>query len=153
MSTTNIFSDPIQVGYEFSVYTTTEGTGVVTLCAVVMNFPGGSPRPFTINTTTEDGTAGIALSLITRTASTIFSSCSVSGSDYVGVIDIPLMFGVGGLHVCHDVDIIDDNDCETPHEYFFSNLEYDSGDMPIFITQPRTQVIISDITEPECGKD
>ena len=51
---------PIEVGYEFSVYTTTEGTGVVTLCAVIMNFPGGSPRPFTINATTEDGSAGMS---------------------------------------------------------------------------------------------
>ena len=55
---TNLLSDEIEVGYEFSVYTTTEGTGVVTLCAVVMNPPGGSPRPFTINATTEDGSAG-----------------------------------------------------------------------------------------------
>ena len=52
----NILSDPIEVGYEFSVYTTTEGT---TLCAVVMNPPGGSPRPFAINATAENGTAGI----------------------------------------------------------------------------------------------
>ena len=52
-------SGTIEVGYEFSVYTTTEGIGVVTLCAVVMNFPGGSPRPFTINATTEDGSAGM----------------------------------------------------------------------------------------------
>ena len=50
----------IEVGYEFSVYTTTEGTGVVTLCAVVMNFPGGSPRPFTINATAEDGSSGMS---------------------------------------------------------------------------------------------
>ena len=117
-----------------------------------MNFPGGSPRPFTINATTEDGSAGIALSLFTRTASIIFPSCSVSSSDYVGVIDVPLMFGVGDLRVCHDVDIIDDNDCETPYKDLFSNLEYDSGSMPIIITQPRTQVIINDTAESECGK-
>ena len=55
----HIPSVPIEVGYEFSVYTTTEGTGVVTLCAVVMNFPGGSPRPFTINAATEDGSGGM----------------------------------------------------------------------------------------------
>ena len=63
------------------------------------------------------------------------------------------MFGVGDLRVCHDVDILDDNDCETPYEDFFSNLEYDSGVMPIIITRPRTQVIINDTAEPECGKD
>jgi hypothetical protein len=120
--------EPIEVGYDFSVYTTTEGTGVVTLCAVV---PGGSPRPFTINDTTEDGSA-------------------VSGSDYVGVVDVPLMFQVGDVRVCHDVVIIDDDDCETPFEDFFSNLEYDSGEMPIIITRDRTRVIINDTAEPEC---
>ncbi|CAI8013544.1 hypothetical protein GBAR_LOCUS8570 [Geodia barretti] len=122
---------PIEVGYEFSVYTTTEGIGVETLCAVVMNFPGGSPRPFTINATTEDGSA-------------------VSGDDYVGVVDVPLMFQVGDDRVCHDVVIIDDDDCETPFEDFFSNLEYGSGDMPIIITRDRTRVIINDTAEPEC---
>jgi hypothetical protein len=120
---------PIEVGYEFSVYTTTEGIGVVTLCAVT-NFPGGSPRPFTINATAEDGSA-------------------VSGDDYVGVVDAPLMFQVGDDRVCHDVVIIDGDDCETPFEDFFSNLEYDSGVMPI-ITRDRTRVIINDTAEPEC---
>ncbi|CAI8026301.1 Deleted in malignant brain tumors 1 protein [Geodia barretti] len=123
--------DPIEVGYEFSVYTTTEGTGVVTLCTVVINFPGGSPRPFTINATTEDGSA-------------------VSGSDYAGVVDVPLMFEVGDDRVCHDVVIIDGDDCETPFEDFFSNLEYYSGDMPIIITRDRTRVNINDTAEPEC---
>ena len=69
------------------------------------------------------------------------------------MIDVPLMFGVGDLRVCHDVNILDDNDCETPYEDFFSNLEYDSGIMPIIITRPIAQVIIDDTAEPECGKD
>jgi hypothetical protein len=43
-----------------------------------------------------------------------------------------------------------DDDCETPFEDFFSNLEYDSGDMPIIITRDRTRVIINDTAEPEC---
>ena len=63
------------------------------------------------------------------------------------------MFGVGDLRVCHDIAIIDDNECEAPYEDFFFNLEYDSGVMPITITRPRTQVIINDTAEPECGKD
>ena len=49
---------PIEVGYEFPVYTLTEGTGIVSICTVVMNFPGGSPRPFTLNSRTKDGVAG-----------------------------------------------------------------------------------------------
>ena len=76
----------------------------------------------------------------------------VSGSDYVGVVDVPLMFQVGDVRVCHDVVIIDDDDCETPFEDFFSNLEYDSGEMPIIITRDRTRVIINDTAEPECGR-
>ena len=51
----------IEVGYEFTVYTATEGEGFVTLCAVIMNFPDGAPRPITINATTVDGTAGLKL--------------------------------------------------------------------------------------------
>ena len=77
---------------------------------------------------------------------------SVSGSDYVGVADVPLMFAVGETTVCHNVDIIDDDDCEQPFEDFFSNLVYASGEMPISITRPRTRVIIDDTAEPECGK-
>ena len=62
------------------------------------------------------------------------------------------MFQVGENRVCHDVEIIDDDDCETPFKDFFSNLEYYSGDMPIIITRMRTRVIINDTAEPECGK-
>ena len=47
----------VEVGYEFTVYTTTEREGYVTLCAVVMNFPDGSPRPFVVSATTDDGIA------------------------------------------------------------------------------------------------
>ena len=82
----------------------------------------------------------------------IFPHYSVSGSDYVGVVDVPLMFAMGESRVCHDVEVIDDDECETPYEDFFSNLEYDSGDMPIIITRDRTQVKINDTAEPECGK-
>ena len=62
------------------------------------------------------------------------------------------MFQMGDVRVCHNVVIIDDDDCETPFEDFFSNLEYDSGDMPIIITRDRTRVIINDTDELECGK-
>ena len=41
--------------YEFEEYTTTEGQGSVRLCAVIMNFADGSPRPFTISATTQNG--------------------------------------------------------------------------------------------------
>ena len=50
---------PIEVGYEFTEYTTTEGQGLVTLCAIVMNYADGAPRSFVINSTTSDGVAGM----------------------------------------------------------------------------------------------
>ena len=46
------------MGYEMTVYTTTEGQGMVELCAVVTSHPGGSPRDFIIIANTRDGTAG-----------------------------------------------------------------------------------------------
>ena len=47
------------VGYELTVYTTSEGDGHVEMCAVVFDPPsGGAPRSFTLTVTTEDGTAG-----------------------------------------------------------------------------------------------
>ena len=55
----NFFSDEILVGYEYTASTTTEGERVVTLCAVVINFLDGSPSPFAVSATTEDGTAGV----------------------------------------------------------------------------------------------
>ena len=82
----------------------------------------------------------------------IFIIALVSGSDYIGIVDVPLMFGIGDIRLCQNVDIINDDECETPNENFFLNLEYVGGDMPITITQRRTQVIINDTVELECGK-
>ena len=57
---TSIFSAvDITVGYELTVYTTTEGQGEVELCAVIFEpDTGGAPRPFELSFTTEDGSAG-----------------------------------------------------------------------------------------------
>ena len=51
-------SGTIEVGYEYTTYTTSEGQENVLLCVVVTNFPDGAPRPFTLLATTEDGSAG-----------------------------------------------------------------------------------------------
>ena len=52
-------TDPITVGYEFTVYTTSEGQGVVELSVIIFNPPsGGAPGPFTVSVSTEDNTAG-----------------------------------------------------------------------------------------------
>ena len=60
---------PITVGYEFTVYTTSEGEGMVELSVIIFDplsggpLPGGAIRPFTLSVNTEDGTAGIHTNL------------------------------------------------------------------------------------------
>ena len=51
----------IDVGYEFTVYTTSEGHPYVELCTVTVSHPGGTPRAFVITATTSDGTACMIL--------------------------------------------------------------------------------------------
>ena len=64
LSTCYILSSAvITVGYEFTTYTTSEGQGSVELSIIVSNFPTvGAPRPFTLSVSTENGSAGMALS-------------------------------------------------------------------------------------------
>ena len=141
---------PIDVGYEFTVYTTTEGEGFVTLCVVVMNLDEGSPRPFVISATTDDGVAS-KLDFEKRTLK--FSLYSASAVDYIGVANVLLIFGVGDYRVCLDINIMNDSKCEIdPIEEFFSDLAYVSGEQPINIDPTRTRVIIKDTAEPECGR-
>ena len=53
---------PITVGYEFTMYTTSEGEGSVELCAVIYEpITGVAPRDFVISSTTSSGTAGMML--------------------------------------------------------------------------------------------
>ena len=51
-------TEPTVIGYEMTVYNTTEGSGTVELCAVVFSPPGGAPRDIVISATTRDGSAG-----------------------------------------------------------------------------------------------
>ena len=140
----------VDVGYEFTVYTTTEGEGFVTLCAVVMNSDEGSPRPFVVSATTDDGEAS---KLDFEQKMRRISPYSASGVDYVGVANVLLIFGVGDYRVCLDINILNDSNCEIdPIEDFFSNLAYVSGEQPINIDPTRTRVIIKDTAEPECGR-
>ena len=76
---TNVYCSPlfypfptvlITVGYEFTVYTTSEGQGMVELSVIIFEPrpdgtlpPGQAPRPFTLSVSTEDGTAGIYMYL------------------------------------------------------------------------------------------
>ena len=48
------------VGYEFSLYTTTEDIGQVEICAVLMDpGPTTAPQDFVLSSTTESGTASM----------------------------------------------------------------------------------------------
>ena len=55
----------ITVGYEFTVYTTSEGQGIVELSVIIFDslsegpLPGGALRPFTLSGSTGNGTAGM----------------------------------------------------------------------------------------------
>ena len=73
-------SGPITVGYERTVYTTTEGDGSVTLCAIVTEpATGGAPRPFIIAATTSDDTASeefaLCLHIVVHSPAILYNSC------------------------------------------------------------------------------
>lgn len=54
----SILPAPIDVGYEFTIYHTSETLGEVQLCArVYIPTVGGALRPFTISSTTRNGSA------------------------------------------------------------------------------------------------
>ena len=62
-----------------------------------------------------------------------------------------LVFNRGDTHICHTIDILQDNICEyPPNENFFPDLAYVSGMQPITIAPPTAQVVIDDSDEPEC---
>ena len=75
----------------------------------------------------------------------------VAGADY-GSQSVNLTFVRGSMLECHNVSILQDDDCEQPPEDFFADLAYVSGIQPIDINIPTTQVIIDDSGELECGK-
>ena len=77
----------------------------------------------------------------------------MAGDDYVAIIREPLMFPRGTLYVCHTVTINQDNECEIlpENEFFYSDLDRESGVGDIIIQPDTAQVIIDDTAEPECG--
>jgi len=78
---------------------------------------------------------------------------TVAGFDYVEVVGKEFVFNHGDIHVCHNIDILQDSDLEfPPNEFFFVDLSYVSGVQPvIIIARPTAQVVIDDIAEPECS--
>ena len=60
-----------------------------------------------------------------------------------------LVFNTDDTRQYHTVNIVDDDDCEQPAEYFYSDLSFGSGQQLITIDHPQAQVIIDDDNEPE----
>ena len=78
---------------------------------------------------------------------------TAAGVDYVAVVGEELVFVQGQTRACHTISILQDELCEyPPNEFFFSDLAYVSGLLPITISPSTAQVIIDDSFEPECGK-
>ena len=77
-------------------------------------------------------------------------ACILPSQNLVSVV---LVFSCGATHACHTILINQDNICESsPNEFFFSDLAYVSGILPITISPPTAQVIIADSDQPECGE-
>ena len=139
------------MGYEFTVYITTESDEILQVCAVVMNVPSGSPAPFTLSATTEDGEAGNKNCPIVIISETNTFFHAESDVDYSGFEDVPLIFEVGDHRVCHSIHVLNDSLCElSPTEYFISLLEYESGEIMVIISPDQTRIIINDTSD--CGK-
>ena len=63
-SCVNNVPSEIQVGYDPTLYVTSEGEGMVELNILVFSHPvTGTPRPFTLSVSTQDGTAGMCINM------------------------------------------------------------------------------------------
>ena len=143
-----------------TTYTTTEGTGLVELCAVITSPQNGvvAPRPFVISVITTDDTAGraiytvliVSLYVYIEYQSSVTLPHSVAPGDYAALHDL-LVFDVGDRRVCHNIMIHDDNIYEGT-ESFLSRLLYVSGQTPIIIDPEEARVFINDDNAPELSE-
>ena len=79
----------------------------------------------------------------------------ISGTtlDFEPVVGIVLRFEVGESRICHNITIVNDDECEEPAEFFFSNLTLGAvGDPPISLTNTPARITIDDTDEPECSE-
>ena len=63
-----------------------------------------------------------------------------------------MVFVPGSMRECHNVSILQDEECELPLEDFFADLAFVSGIQPINISIPTSEVIIDVSGELECSK-
>ena len=60
---------------------------------------------------------------------------------------------MGESRICHNITIVNDDECEEPAEFFFSNLALGAvGDPPISLTNTPARITIDDTDEPECSE-
>ena len=144
---------PIEVGYEFTQYVTSEGQGAVDLSIIIFDpYTGRAPRPFTLSVSTEHGTASIHIIYLYAEIHNFFTH-TVAPGDYGAVANQIITFAEGQMRATHTIIINQDDDCEyDPNENFFSNISLNSDKQPISVIRPRAEVIIDDTNEPECRK-
>ena len=63
-----------------------------------------------------------------------------------------MQFNTGDTNQTHTIIIRQDDICDRPYEYFFSDITLVSGTQPIDVITPQAIVFIDDSLEPECGK-
>ena len=140
----------ITLGYNSTLYTTSESRGIVELKIHFLHPPGGAPQPLTITVNTHNGTAS---SLLLCIHSCMNARSGSSEGDYGALSDEILQFNVGEMFQTHTIIINDDTLCENSTETFFSSISLGEG-MGHFIhfTQPQAMIIIDDSEEAECSK-
>ena len=145
----------VRVGYDPTVYTTSEGEGMVELNIFVFSHPAtGAPRPFTLSISTQDGIAGMLKS--TGNINVLCNLTAVSPDDYGGVSGQIIPFNTGDTKQTHTITITQDRICEK--EYILSNTLLVSGmQLKRIHLKLQARVFINDtkkdpVTGQSCGK-
>ena len=149
-------AEDIEVGYEPTLYTTSEGERVVELTIVVFSHrDGGTPRPFTLSVFTENGTASTYIIVygLMNINHLCVSINIASPDDFDSVTREIIQFDRGESVKTHTITINDDDECNGRGEVFTSNIVLESGIQQIDVVEPRALIIIDDRDEPECGKN
>ena len=72
--------------------------------------------------------------------------------DYDAVVNKIIEIDTGDVCVMQRITINQDEFRETdPNEFFFSDIEFNSGIQPINVIRPTANITIDD-SEPECGE-
>ena len=142
----------VTVGFETTVYTTSERQGLVEINIVVYSpLIGGTPSEFSLLVTVENSTAGMKANNFTTERSN-FLYTAVSPTDFGVGSDQIIQFNIGDTRNSVTLPITDDELCETPNEMFFVNIALTSQTPRTTVSPSRAVVIINDMNEPECGE-